>query len=60
MAGSAFILEALYKRKIPAPQASETGPRRVEEMVVEMAKRAFADLLCSKVEEAMEQSVMYG
>lgn len=59
VAGAAFILEALHKRKISVPVSDESGPRQVEGLVVELAQRAFADLLQSKVEEALEQASMY-
>lgn len=60
VAGAAFVLEALHKRKIPPPAVGEAGMVTVETLVIQMAQRAFADLLCSKVEEALEQAMMYG
>lgn len=53
--GAAFILQALAKRTVPPPP---TG--NIEQMLITMARRAFADLLAQKVEEALAQATMYG
>jgi len=52
--GACFVLNALAKRKIAAPPAG-----RVQNMLVTMAKSAFADLLGRKTEELLEQTIMY-
>ncbi|NJN19237.1 MAG: hypothetical protein HC822_24775 [Oscillochloris sp.] len=54
IAGACFVLQALGKR--PAPDVSgET----IEIMLQHLARRAFADLLARKVEEALEQQSSY-
>ncbi|MDW8234873.1 MAG: hypothetical protein RMJ54_19035, partial [Roseiflexaceae bacterium] len=50
-AGACFILQALERRRIAAPQAGAIGA-----MLEQMALRAFADLLAAKAEEALEMS----
>lgn len=49
-AGAAFVLRALARRRVSPPPAGT-----VEEMLVGMATEAFAALLKSKSEEALEQ-----
>lgn len=50
-AGACFILQALERRRIAAPQAGTIGS-----MLEQMALRAFADLLAAKAQEALEMS----
>jgi hypothetical protein len=52
--GAAFVLQALHRRRVPAPEAAT-----VEAMLKQMALRAFADLLQSRTEEALEQQIGY-
>jgi hypothetical protein len=54
-AGACFVLQALHRRTVPAMPAGT-----VESTLNSMARRAFADLLQSKVEEALEQQSGYG
>lgn len=54
-AGACFVLQALPKRRLPALPAGSI------EMVLQQAARcAFADLLRTRVEEALEQQLAYG
>jgi hypothetical protein len=53
-AGACFILQALPRRKLAPPE-----PGTVEQILQSLARRAFADLLALKVEEALEQQVGY-
>jgi hypothetical protein len=53
-AGACFILQALPRRR-PAPPPADT----IEQMLQALARRAFADLLAAKVEEALEQQIGY-
>ncbi len=48
------MLKSLAKRKIAAPPAG-----KVQDMLVAMAKGAFAELLRRKTEEVLEQNIMY-
>ncbi len=50
-AGACFVLQALERRQIAAPQPGTVGT-----MLEQMALRAFADLLAAKAEEALELS----
>lgn len=50
-AGACFILQALERRRIAAPQTGAIGS-----MLDQMALRAFADLLAAKAQEALEMS----
>ncbi|MGB9752127.1 MAG: hypothetical protein C0183_07260 [Roseiflexus castenholzii] len=50
-AGACFILQALARREIAAPQPGAIGT-----MIEHMAVRAFADLLAAKTEEALEMA----
>jgi hypothetical protein len=54
-AGACFVLQAIYKRTTASP-----SPASIEAMLQQMARRAFADLLASRVEEVLEQAVSYG
>jgi hypothetical protein len=54
-AGACFVLQALHRRPTAAP-----SPGPIEEMLQQMARRAFADLLASRVEEIMEQALSFG
>jgi hypothetical protein len=49
-AGACFLLQALERRSIPAPNAGTIGV-----MLQTMAEQAFAALLLRKVEEVLEQ-----
>ena len=53
-AGACFILEALEKRVVVA-----TSGGKVAEVLQALSQRAFADLLKQKLEETLEQNVMY-
>lgn len=53
-AGACFVLQALAKRPAAPP---DPGP--IEAMLQQMARRAFADLLASRVEEVMEQAISF-
>ncbi len=50
-AGACFVLQALERRRIAAPQPGTIGT-----MLGQMALRAFADLLAVKTEEMLELS----
>lgn len=50
-AGACFVLQALERRRIGAPQPGTIGT-----MLEQMALRAFADLLALKTEEMLELS----
>jgi len=50
-AGACFVLQALERRRIAAPQPSTIGT-----MLEQMALRAFADLLAAKTVETLEMS----
>ena len=52
--GACFVLQALAKRTVPAPSEG-----KIDAMLQQMAVRAFADLLASKVDEALEQQSGY-
>ncbi len=52
--GACFVLRALPKRKTSAPNSAP-----VEQMLGQMARTVFTDLLKSKTEEALEQTLMY-
>jgi hypothetical protein len=52
--GACFVLEALAKRTLP-----ETAAGRVETVLIEMARTAFAGLLKQKTEEALEQRLAF-
>jgi len=58
-AGACLILQALANRRInrPLPVTEETT---ISEILQEMAKHAFADLLQQKTEEALEQTLAFG
>ena len=49
-AGACFVLQALAKRRLPAPRGGS-----VQDMLLEMAVAGFAALLAAKTEEALEQ-----
>jgi hypothetical protein len=53
--GACFVLRALSQRSLNAPTSGKIGP-----MLITMARRAFADLLRAKTEEALEQASTYG
>ncbi len=53
-AGACFVLQALGKRKIEV-----VPPGKVDDVLLAMAKQAFAGVLQVKTIEALEQSVMY-
>jgi hypothetical protein len=50
-AGACFVLQALERRRIAAPQPGTIGT-----MLEQMALRAFADLLAAKTVETLEMS----
>ncbi len=50
-AGACFVLQALERRRIAAPQPGTIGA-----MLEQMALRAFADLLAAKTVETLEMS----
>lgn len=54
-AGASFVLEALARRPAPAHVSGKT----IEEMLVHLARAAFADLLARKTEEVLEQRERY-
>lgn len=54
VAGACLVLSALSRR-----QAAATPPDRIENTLLLMAKRAFADLLHAKAEEILEQHIAY-
>lgn len=54
-AGACFVLQALARRQVPAPEAGS-----VDAMLQQLALRAFADLLALKTIEALEQQAAYG
>ncbi|GAB4436819.1 MAG: hypothetical protein OHK0015_28990 [Chloroflexi bacterium OHK40] len=54
-AGACFVLQALPRRRLPAPEAGT-----VEQILQQLALRAFADLLGAKATEALEQQIGYG
>lgn len=53
-AGACFILQALPRRRTPPPPEGT-----IDSMLRAMARRAFADLLAAKAEEALEQAIGY-
>ncbi|HBL26357.1 MAG TPA: hypothetical protein DD490_05930 [Acidobacteria bacterium] len=56
-AGAAFVLEALARR--PAPVTVAAAARTVEDLLLHLARAAFADLLARKTEEVLEQRERY-
>ncbi len=58
-AGAAFVLEALARRPAPAPAAAAAAARTVEDLLLHLARAAFADLLARKTEEVLEQRERY-
>lgn len=55
VAGAAFVLQALHKR-----QAVIAGDGSIGDILVRLAKSAFAELLAAKTVEAMERAERYG
>ncbi|WP_298819035.1 hypothetical protein [Chloroflexus sp.] len=53
-AGACFVLQALADRAVSAPPAGT-----INAMLQTMARRAFADLLVIRAEEALEQMIGY-
>ncbi|MEV5410740.1 hypothetical protein AB0K60_18080 [Thermopolyspora sp. NPDC052614] len=53
--GAAFVLRALRKRQVTV---EDTGS--VSDVLVRLAKTAFADLLTAKVTEALDRAERYG
>ncbi len=53
-AGACFVLQALAGKTIPPPAAGS-----IELMLQTMARRAFADVLALRSEEALEQMIGY-
>lgn len=54
VAGACLVLSALSRRPTAA-----TPPGRIEDTLLLMAKRSFADLLQAKAEELLEQHIGY-
>jgi hypothetical protein len=54
-AGAAFVLEALHKRQVTV---EDTGS--VADVLVRLAKAAFAELLAAKTVEALARAERYG
>ena len=54
-AGACFILESLEKQSI----TTDSSSGKVQDLLQHMAQRAFADLLARKLEESLEQAVLY-
>ncbi len=52
--GACFVLRALAKRSAPALKAG-----KIESTLMVLAQRAFADLLCQKTGEALEQRTSF-
>ncbi|WP_456428048.1 hypothetical protein [Rhodocaloribacter sp.] len=55
VAGACFVLQALGRRRVALPAVEA----RVEDVLQRLARRAFADLLTMKIEEALEQAASY-
>lgn len=53
-AGACFILNALEKRSVP-----DFPGGKIEQVLQQLAVRAFADLLQQKLEEVLEQTAAY-
>lgn len=54
IAGACFILQSLPKRK-----HADLPAGKIEPTLIELAKSAFAEVLANRMEESLEQSIMY-
>lgn len=54
LAGACFVLQALPKRK-----HADIPSGKIEPTLIALAKSAFADVLATRMEESLEQSIMY-
>lgn len=57
--GACFILQALSKRRYNLQRISKEQ-LTIEEIVIQMAKEVFEELLKQKVEEVLEQNLAFG